>query len=80
MVRPRLEKCLADGETEAVKQEGWLFIAWTFGRIAPFKVLAAKVLLHLKIAEDGSYVVSGSGASLSVPMPPDIIGKIAFSS
>jgi hypothetical protein len=80
LVHPWLESWLQDEESQSMVdgQEGWLFIAWVFGREAIFEQLARKLLKqgtnyigsHLKRAKGG-----GFKKIFPEPMPPGILGK-----
>lgn len=78
LVRPWLEGWLKDELTEAVKpgREGWLFIAWVFGREEVFEILASKLVLSLRLRNgecinQNNYVIKG-------PMPYGIMGKLVL--
>lgn len=65
-------------QCEAVKpgREGWLFIAWVFGREEVFEILASKLVLSLRLRNgecinQNNYVIKG-------PMPYGIMGKLVL--
>ncbi|KAL2070194.1 hypothetical protein VTL71DRAFT_13220 [Oculimacula yallundae] len=85
IVRPWLEGWMKDEEIESVEenQEGWLFIAWVFGREAIFSALAllmVKSCQFRKISACGTRpaetVLTMGGKPLTDPMPPEIIESI----
>lgn len=77
---PWLESWLRDEETESKEEgkEGWLFISWVFGRQAVFESLAKKLVLEVKIGEDGECLTK-EGEMMPEPMPNGILGAYLIS-
>jgi hypothetical protein len=80
LVLPWLRLWLQDEESQSMVdgQEGWLFIAWAFGRESVFEQLARKLL-----KQSTNYIGSHSRRAkrcgfvkkIPEPMPPGILGK-----
>lgn len=79
LVRPWLSLWLVNEETQYNEPgyEGWLFIAWVFGREIFFQLLATKLLREMKTNDEGENLNS-AGRVLPSPMPPDIIGTFCI--
>ena len=76
LVQPWLDSWLANDVTRSKKnrKEGWLFIAWVFGRESVFAALANKLLLEVKIGTGGECMTEDEDV-LPELMPPQIVGK-----
>jgi hypothetical protein len=80
LVYPWLETWLILDEEKESKEEGkegWLFIAWVFGRESIFEALAEKLVLEIKVGKDRSCLTK-KGKALPEPMPNGIIGKLVL--
>jgi hypothetical protein len=55
-------------------KEGWLFIAWAFGKEKVFEALTKKLVKEIAVDENGIFVLA-SGKPAPEPMPPGIVGK-----
>lgn len=69
-----------DRESENCRQQGWLFIAWVFGRETIFENLAMDIVKRSFPRFDGSRwkdmkTSFDMGASLPEPTPPRIVGE-----
>ena len=76
IIRTWLATWLANEEMECKEpeHEGWLFIAWAFGRKEVFKSLVLKMVKEIVVDTDGVMFTS-SGEPISQPMPDGIIGN-----
>lgn len=76
LVRPWLAGWLngEDGESLEAGKEGWLFIAWVFGRDGVFEASAKKLVRDVTVDADGVCLL-GNGKTLPEPMPPGALGK-----
>ncbi len=54
--------------------EGWLFIAWVFGRETTFEELAKKLVLEIRTNKEGECLLK-NGDVIPEPMPNGIIGR-----
>lgn len=77
LVSPWLRHWMANEKEESLAQgqEGWLFIAWAFGRSHIFETLARKVLLTAKLNAKGELWRLYEDQPIPEPMPNDLIGK-----
>jgi len=75
LVAPWLESWLSDEKTSSKEdgKEGWLFIAWVFGRESIFEQLAKKLLYEVKTNEEGHCLMK-NGEVIPEPMPHGILG------
>jgi hypothetical protein len=80
LVRPWVAGWLKEGKMESMQagKEGWLFIAWAFGKEKVFDALTKKLVKEIAVDEKG-IVLLASGKPVPEPMPPGIVGKF-FSS
>jgi hypothetical protein len=78
LVRPWLASWLEDEKQESLKEgcEGWLFIAWMFGRDTVFEDLACKLVREVNVDHEGGWR-SRVWERLPEPMPPGIAGKFS---
>jgi len=76
LVYPWMEPWLLDEELESKEEgkEGYLFMAWVFGRDRIFESLAMKLVFEIKIGPDGECLTK-NGALMPEPMPNGITGK-----
>ena len=77
-MRPWLASWLEDEKQESLKEgcEGWLFIAWMFGRDTVFEDLACKLVREVNVDHEGGWR-SRVWERLPEPMPPGIAGKFS---
>jgi hypothetical protein len=70
---------LSDEKTASKEdgKEGWLFIAWAFGRESVFEELAKKLVLEVKIGKKGECLTKNGGV-MPEPMPNEILGMPFF--
>ena len=75
LVRPWMDKWLVHACTESKQegQEGWLFIAWVFGREKTFEDLAQLLVKRSPTSPTGQ-CLRYSGQFLPEPLPPGIVG------
>jgi hypothetical protein len=75
LVRPWVDKWVvyAAHEVKQEGREGWLFIAWVFGREKVFDDLAQLLIKRSPISQTGE-CLRYTGEFLPEPMPPGIIG------
>ena len=76
LLRPWLESWLGAATERSGRrgQEGWLFIAWVFGREKVFEDLARELLCQVSIGDDGQCRTLHCDP-LPEPMPAGIIGE-----
>lgn len=76
LVYPWIESWLLEEEKESKEEgkEGYLFIAWVFGRDHVFEALAKKLVLEIKTGQEGECLTK-NGKAMPEPMPNGIIGK-----
>jgi hypothetical protein len=76
LVAPWLESWLSDERTSSMEdgKEGWLFVAWVFGRHFIFEQLANKLVLEMKTNDEGEFLTK-NGEVMPEPMPHNILGK-----
>jgi hypothetical protein len=79
LVRPWADKWLvyAGDALKKEGQEGWLFIAWVFGREKAFEDLAQLLVKRSPKSQTGK-CLRYTGAFLPEPMPPGTIGMSAL--
>ena len=79
LVRPWVDKWVvyAAHEVKQEGREGWLFIAWVFGREKVFDDLAQLLIKRSPTSQTGE-CLRYTGEFLPEPMPPGIIGKSAL--
>lgn len=80
LVKPWLSSWLKNEEQESVirGQEGWLFIAWVFGREDVLLTLAKRVLWTAETNHSAECVLETSNGvkqAFEIPMPLDLVGK-----
>lgn len=84
IVRPWLESWMKNEGAESLKpdQDGWLFVAWVFGRESTFEALSKHLVVKSDVAAASTSgsppspsLLSPNGKPLATPMPPDIVGK-----
>ncbi|KAN0096814.1 hypothetical protein V8E51_015619 [Hyaloscypha variabilis] len=77
LVAPWLESWLSDERTSSMEdgKEGWLFIAWVFGRHSIFEQLANKLVLEVKTNDEGEFLTK-NGEVMPEPMPHNILESI----
>lgn len=75
LLYPWIGRWFANEELESKKdgQEGWLFIAWVFGRDDTFKALTSRLVLNAQKDTDGSLLLAHA-YKLPEIMPIGIIG------
>lgn len=76
LVRPWLESWLKDELTEAFRpgREGWLFIAWVFGREDVLEILASKLVVSIRL--HNGECINQNNHIINGPMPSGIMGKL----
>jgi len=74
IVQPWLQGWMMGEEIASLQhgQEGWLFIAWAFGREKTFKYLAAKIVRGIEASWDET---AATRYTIPEPVPPGIVGK-----
>lgn len=79
LVAPWLDSWLSDEKTASKEdgKEGWLFIAWAFGRESVFEELAKKLVFEVKIGKNGKCLTK-NGEVMPEPMPNEILGMPFF--
>lgn len=77
LVKPWLDSWLVNEQSECYKpgQEGWLFIAWVFGRKKFLQGMAKKLMGEMTFNDDGEGLTS-TGETFPALMPPDIMGML----
>jgi hypothetical protein len=76
LVQPWLESWMHLESTVSMEEgnEGWLFIAWVFGRETTFEELAKKLVLEIRTNKEGECLLK-NGDVIPEPMPNGIIGR-----
>lgn len=63
-------------ESKVYGQEGWLIIAWVFGRDEIFEALAKRIVSTIRVNERGELWTIDVDIPIPEPMPLEVIGKL----
>ncbi|KAK0120441.1 hypothetical protein ONS96_010655 [Cadophora gregata f. sp. sojae] len=87
IVRPWLESWMKNERTQSLEpnQEGWLFIAWVFGREKTFELLAKHMVLNSNVTPTSltgipppQNLLPPNGKPVASHMPPAIVERILW--